>query len=92
MRGIAAKGSLPHDVLVAMALKALPMDFTNRLVVAPGGDTWDSLYEGCSVWEATGLDGRGISANCFSNKTSDGNLRYKNNNSKEINMVKCFFL
>ena len=64
MRGIAAKGKLPMDVLLAMALKALPKSLSNKLVICPEGINWDTLYKLCGVWDATGL-GMQEEANCF---------------------------
>lgn len=95
LKSIAGKGMLPHDVLVAMALKALPMEFTNRLVVAPGGVTWESLYESCSVWEATGLEGKENNFQCFSNRSGGGYSAKRENFSnfktkKNLN-IQCYF-
>ena len=64
MRGIAAKGKLPTDVLLAMALKALPRNLANKLVICPEGINWDTLYKLCGVWDATGM-GIQEEANCF---------------------------
>ena len=51
-----------------MALKALPLEFTNRIIVSENGLTWDSLYASCGVWEAAGLDQKAQSSGVFAIK------------------------
>ena len=45
LRGIASRGKLPEDVLLAMTLKALPREMANRLVMYPEGLSWINLYK-----------------------------------------------
>lgn len=74
-----------HDVLVAMALRALPLEFTNRMVVESGGISWDGLYASCGVWETAGLDRKSQAADCFS-------VSRNHEVKKEVKQErKCFF-
>ncbi|KCZ74621.1 hypothetical protein H311_04412, partial [Anncaliia algerae PRA109] len=92
LKGIACKGSLPHDVLVAMALKALPVEFTNRLIVAQGGVTWDTLYESCSIWVSTGLETKEVDYECYSGRYSrKGRWDDVNEIRRNGRNSKCFY-
>jgi transposase InsO family protein len=90
MRGIAVKGGLTHDVLLAMTLKALPQEFSSRLVITPEGLDWDKLYTLCGTWVAMGLGSRGNAGSCFSNRQTTKVDEHRGSKDRERRQIKCF--
>lgn len=58
-KGISLRGGVPEQVLLALALRALPKDLASRLIMwgqsHGNGLTWDTMYDACNQWEITGL-------------------------------------
>jgi len=84
MKMIALRGQLPENVLLAMALKALPVEMVNRLVIAPEGLTWEFLRQTCSVWMDDHGDGESNGTEMFCDGgRKEESVSQKRGNSKE---------
>lgn len=88
MNYIAIEGGLTHDVLLAMTLKALPPEIGNKLIMVPGGLTWETIYSLCGIWDSMGVLNEQKESQIWSMRRKPMIRERQRYRSKDI---KCYF-